>query len=174
MVVLSIAIAQKLGECEIWLAFGTGDHFRYIAAHDIATSLGPQRSLALPIFHAFTGCDTVSSFSNIGKKTAWKTWEAHQGLTRTFTQLSRTPDLVSDDTLKELERFTILLYDRTSTSSCINETRQLLFTHKGRQMQGLPPTQAALEQHIKRAVLQGGHDWGQAMIRDRVLPSPGD
>ena len=69
--------------------------------------------------------------------------------------------------MKELERFTILLYDRTSTSTCINETRQLLFTRKGRQMQGLPPTKAALEQHIKRAVLQGVHDWG-------VLPSPGD
>ena len=102
------------------------------------------------------------------------TWEAHQAVTSTLVELSRTPDTVSDDAVKELERFTILLYDRTSTSTCINETRQLLFTRKGRQMQGLPPTKAALEQHIKRAVLQGVHDWGQAMIRDRVLPSPGD
>jgi len=84
VVVLSIATVQNLEECEIWLAFGTGDHFRYIAAHDIATSLGPQRSRALPLFHAFTGCDTVSSFSNIGKKTAWMTWEAHQAVTSTL------------------------------------------------------------------------------------------
>ena len=102
------------------------------------------------------------------------TWEAHQAVTSTLVELSRTPDTVSDDAVKELERFTILLYDRTSTSTCINDTRQLLFTRKGRQMQGLPPTKAALEQHIKRAVLQGVHDWGQAMIRDRVLPSHGD
>ena len=61
-VVLSIATVRKLGECEIWLAFGTGDHFRCITAHDIATSLGQQRSLALPIFHVFTGCDTLSLY----------------------------------------------------------------------------------------------------------------
>ena len=89
---------------------------------------------------------------------------------------SRTPDLVSDDTVKELVRFIILQYDRISTFTCINETIQLLFTRKGRQMQGLPrlpPTKADLEQHIKRAVLQG-YDWGQAMIKKRVLPSPSD
>ena len=26
------------------------------------------------MFHAFTGCDTVSSFDGRGKKTAWDTW----------------------------------------------------------------------------------------------------
>ena len=125
-----------------------------------------QKSLALPIFHVFTSCETVSSFSINGKKTAWKTWGAHQGFSRTFTELSRAPELVWDDNSEGVRAI-------TSTSSCINGTRQLLFTCKGRQMQGLPPTKAALEQHIKRAVLQGGHDWGQAMIRDCVLQSPG-
>ena len=50
----------------------------------------------------------------------------------------------------------------------------MMCTRKGHQVQGPPPTIAALKQHIKRAVLQGGHDWGQAMIWEHVLPSPGD
>ena len=29
----------------------------------------------IPMFHAFSGCDTVSAFCGRGKKTAWITWE---------------------------------------------------------------------------------------------------
>ena len=58
-------------ELELWVAFGTGKKFRYIPAHEIAVSLGPDMSQALPIFHAYTGCVTVSSFFTRGKKTTW-------------------------------------------------------------------------------------------------------
>ena len=51
---------------ELWFAFGTGKYLRYIAVHQIAKSL--RTKLALPIFHALTGCDTVFSFARIGKK----------------------------------------------------------------------------------------------------------
>ena len=36
----------------------------------------PVPQLPLPMFHAFTGCDTVSFFGGKGKKTAWNTWRA--------------------------------------------------------------------------------------------------
>ena len=67
VVVLAVAAAAKIGVQELWVAFGTGKNFRYIPAHKIAASLGPDKSLALPIFHAYTGCDTVSFFSTKGK-----------------------------------------------------------------------------------------------------------
>jgi hypothetical protein len=57
---------------EIWVAFGTGKDFRYIPVQEISASLGPMKSLTLPVFHAFTGCDTISSFAKVGKKMAWK------------------------------------------------------------------------------------------------------
>ena len=70
VVVLAVMVAQKLSsQYEIWLAFGTGKNFRYLAAHEMASCLGLERSLALPMFHAMTGCDTVSSFVGHGKKT---------------------------------------------------------------------------------------------------------
>ena len=66
-------MAQGLGsEYELWLAFETGKYFRYIAAHKTANRLGPEKSLALPMFHALTGCNTVYSFVGHGKKTAKK------------------------------------------------------------------------------------------------------
>ncbi len=71
-----------------------------------------------------------------------------------------------------LERFTILLYDRTSNLTDINEARLELFTKKGRTMETIPPTKAALVQHIQRAVYQGGHCWGNATEAAPEVPSP--
>lgn len=39
---------------EVWVAFGVGKHFRYIAIHEIVFSLGPEKSKALTMFHALT------------------------------------------------------------------------------------------------------------------------
>ena len=57
-VLLAVAFLQQVTEGEhldLWIAFGTANNFRYIAAHEIATKLGQEVSKALPVFHAFTG-----------------------------------------------------------------------------------------------------------------------
>ena len=69
VVVLAVSVVQYLGTpAELWLAFGTGKHFCYLAAHKIANALGPKKAQTLPMFHALTGCDTVSNFVGHGKK----------------------------------------------------------------------------------------------------------
>ena len=73
-----------------------------------------------------------------------------------------------------LERFVVLLYDRTSNLTKVNEARQELFSKKSRDLECIPPTRAALEQHDRRAVLQGGHVWGQTLLPTQVLPSPSE
>ena len=81
VVILAVAAVAKIKVQEVWVAFGTGQYFRYIAAHEISASLGPDKSKALPVFHAYTGCDTVSFFNTRGKKTAWQTWKACEEVT---------------------------------------------------------------------------------------------
>lgn len=71
VVVLAVSRVQDLSVDEIWIAFGTGKHFRYLPIHSIAEQLEPQRSKALPMFHSITGCDTVSFFSGRGKTSVW-------------------------------------------------------------------------------------------------------
>ena len=73
VLVLAVTLANMLREqqVEVWVATGTGSHLRYIAGHEISSSLGPEMSKTLPVFHAFTGCDTVSCFAGRGKKTAF-------------------------------------------------------------------------------------------------------
>ena len=174
VVVLAVATCQKLSISEIWVAFGTGKCQRYIAVHEIVKSLGPEKSLALPVFHAFTGCDTVSSFARIGKKSAWKIWEKNIDITRELCAVCNGPEVLTSHIMDTFERFTILMYDRTSMLTCIDSCRRELFTRKGRPMAALPPSRAALVQHVKRALLQGAHDWGSATETYRQMPSPLD
>ena len=76
VVVLAVfAISQLPARCELWVAFGTGKSFRYLAAHQIAACLGPEMACALPMFHALTGCNTVSVFAGHGKNAA-STWKS--------------------------------------------------------------------------------------------------
>ena len=88
VVVIAIATLSKIEPDELWVAFGTGGNFRVIAIHEVAAALGPRKSSTLPMFHALTGCDTVSSFAGIGKKTAWSTWYAYPEVTGAFEELA--------------------------------------------------------------------------------------
>ena len=71
VLVLAVAASVCHMQKQIWICYGVGQHKRYFAAHEIRDAIGIETSTALPVFHAFTGCDTVSYFKSIGKKTAW-------------------------------------------------------------------------------------------------------
>ena len=75
VVVLAVALARSLEEDdEVWVSFGVGKAFRFLAAHEMARALGPEKAQALPMFHALTRCDTVSCFAGHGKRSAWAAW----------------------------------------------------------------------------------------------------
>ena len=96
-------------------------------------------------------------------------------ITSTFCALAATPDVSAiGDWIKHLEQFVILMYDRTSSQELVNQACKELFTQKGRAIDGLPPTLAALVQHTKRAAYQAGHCWGPMMVAAPELPSPSD
>ena len=69
VIAISIVTSSALQHCELWVAFGRGTRRRYIPCHLIARQLGEEASNALLFMHALTGCDTVSAFHGIGKKT---------------------------------------------------------------------------------------------------------
>lgn len=171
VLVLAVKAVRCVDITELWVAFGVGDSFRYLAAHEIAQALSPNQCMALPMFHAFTGCDTISFFYGRGKKTAWNTWRSYDEVTTAFCAIASNPDEVNHY-MEHLERFVVLLYDRTSDHMSVNQTRRELFTKKGRAIDGLPPTREALLQHTKRAAYQAGYCWGQMLIATPELPSP--
>ena len=115
VVVLAVyAFAQLISSLnELWVAFGTGKHYRLIPAHKTCAAIGLDKCLALPMFHAFTGCDTVSCFSGRGKRTAWDTWKMYPEITGQFASLKKKPHLGDvDAAMDTIERFVVLLYDK--------------------------------------------------------------
>ena len=65
VVVLAVfAINNQPAVGELWLAFGTGKSFRYLAAHQIAACLGLEMPCALPMFRALMLADGPRKIPN--------------------------------------------------------------------------------------------------------------
>jgi len=74
--------------------------------------------------------------------------------------------------MEEIERFVVVLYDRTNALSKVNDARQQLFTNRSRTLENIPPTKAALMHHVMRATFQAGYIWRQSLVRQPLLPNP--
>ncbi len=127
--VLAVTAAGCLDIEELWVAFGRGKKFRFLAAHKMAVALGPNKCQGLPFFHALIGCDTVSSFGGWGKKKAWETWKTCDevtDVTAAFCALAATstPSAI-DDHMDALENILLLC---SSSQEHVNECRKHLFT----------------------------------------------
>ena len=158
----------------IWIAFGAGKNFSYYCINTLYEHLGREKSLALPVFHSFTGCDTTSAFYGRGKKSAWEAWNCFDDITQAFTYMALHPYAelkVDSEHFQLLEHFTIIVYDKTSDLQHVNEARQEMFCQKEKSMERLPPTQDALMQHTKRAAYQAGI-WCTSDQIEQHVPSP--
>lgn len=60
--------------------------------------------------------------------------------------------LLSEEQFRVLERFVVIMYSRTSPHQDVNHARQSMFYQGTRITKSIPPTQAALKQHVKRVV----------------------
>ena len=117
VVVLAVTAVAALSLEELWVSYGTGKSHKVLPAHDFAKALGSSKSRCLAFFHALTGCGTTSFFAGHGKRTAWTTWENFSDVTRAFLILARTPSAISSGSLSLIERYLILMYDKTSPLS---------------------------------------------------------
>ena len=72
VVVIALRHFFTLNLEELWIEFGVDKYRRYIPIHTCAETFGRKLCSSLTLWHALTGCDTVSSFNGKGKKTAWK------------------------------------------------------------------------------------------------------
>ncbi|XP_077965911.1 uncharacterized protein LOC120340019 [Styela clava] len=153
VVALAVAVVNEVEVSALWIMFGTGNN--PIPIHRISKKLEKEKSQSLPLFHALTGCDTTSFFLGNGKKRAWTTWENLPDLTKmllSLLKLEGTSD-VPAQCMQMIERFIVLLYDRTSMLSKVIELRHHLFTIKGKMPENIPPTSNSLLQHIRKGNL---------------------
>ena len=90
VLVLCCSQFSSLGCDESWYHTGTRDATRYIPVHSISVSIGSSLCLALPGFHAVTGCDSTSSFYGIGKKKTWNVIEKSSEFQTALGRLGQT------------------------------------------------------------------------------------
>ena len=172
VVVLAVSMHSKIGSEELWIDFGTGKDRRFIPAHEIANNLGKEKSFGLLMFHSLSGCDTTSNFSGIGKKTAWSAWEKLPEISEVFSCLSHSGKLTTDHE-DLLQKFVISMYDKTLEVSDVNEARKLLFSRGTKALDKIPPTHAALHQHILRSIFQA-LVWSKSLDPNPTLPNPSE
>ena len=78
------------------------------------------------------------------EKTAWETWKVFPEVSDAFLEMTNNlGGEISDACMIRLERFVVLMYDRTSDCLEVNEARKQLFIQKSRPLEAIPPTKAA-------------------------------
>ena len=91
-----------------------------------------------------------------------------------FARLSQYPPTVNNNEMDILEKFVVIMYDRSSTATGVNNARLDMFARKQRPYQAIPPTRSALLQHVKRAAYQAVSVWSQSTLRQPETQSPAD
>jgi len=91
-----------------------------------------------------------------------------------FAKLSQYPLTVDDEDLQILEKFVVIMYDRSSTAEGVDDARLDMFARKQRPHEAIPPTRGALLQHTKRAAYQAGCMWSQSIVHKPETHDPAD
>ena len=178
-VVVLIGVFHKLllsqPKAYIWVAFGVGKNYRLYSINALSTSLGTRRSQHYQYFTRFLDATQPRLFGEKGRSRSGKLgWRLKR--LRTFVYLASHPFEPLDSNCEnfcKIERLIVLVYDKTSTSLSINQTRRELFCLKNVTMERMPPTQNALLQHMKRAVYQASIWVTSTEVRE-MIPSPSE
>ncbi|XP_071849790.1 uncharacterized protein [Apostichopus japonicus] len=155
---------------KLYLDIGTKNKRRLLDLGEIATSLGELRATSLLGFHAFTGCDTVSSFYGKGKSKSYALFQKHEESAATMSQLGSAQN-VDDALLEACEKFVCKLYGSTVKSS-VNELRYEIFRKTRANSRSLPPNKDSLSLHVKRANYQA-FIWRHALQPKTNIDDPG-
>ena len=145
---------------------GVGNSHRVIPLRPIVEALGPDRTAALPGFHALSGAGK-------GKQACWKTFqEASPEIITALADLG-TSENPTEATEAALEHFVCQLYVPNNVITKVKDARWWLFRKKQAQSDRLPPTKATLHEALMRAHYQA-MVWNNDKVTNPELPSPQD
>ena len=110
---VALLAAVLLPDISARILFRTGTKQRtcFINVNAGAAKLGREVCSALPGLHAFTGCDTTSSFAGKGKTAALKLVQVNDNLREAMTNLGQS-FTVTPETLLGCVLFVCALYGR--------------------------------------------------------------
>ena len=105
---------------------------------------------------------------------AWEAWNSFPEITSVFSKIALQPFKNFDTETSHfqmLERYTVLLYNKSSMMEHVDEARMELFCQENKSMENIPPTSDALLQHAKRATYQASV-WASSHNFQQNRPTP--
>ena len=156
------------------VVFGTKD--KKIDIVDNFKKFGVSACKIFEFFHAFTGCDTISSFYIVGKDKFWAVSLARvkagdTALSKIFKKLSNCPINIEGNEFDTLYNLTYGVYGLTKQAPFKTRcTDHLIFTPNVNLWMQVPSTSGIL-QHIKWACIQAGYFWKLSGIEINI-PDP--
>ena len=167
---------QFNAQADSWIDFGLGDYRKLISIKHSYGMMGDSICLALPFFHAFSGCDSTCSFYRKTKKNLfdhWMTYPEHEVLTLllAFQQLSWQPlPTVIEAQFPVIEKFIDYSFGQNDQNS-VDNARYIIFSSSpNSNLRELPPSQTALKEHVLRSAYQSGWIWGTTLSSQEVPP----
>ena len=154
---------------------GFGKNRKYYNINTISLHLSDEQRSALLFFYIFTGSDVTSSFFNLSKKLWWKVWSENTFVSQTFISLSWTPNDITEMDYLKIEKLVCTAYDpqKRFLTDDVNRLRYLLFSMStDNNLRKLPPSRAALKQHILRSAYAAGWIWGGCLNNRISIPHP--
>ena len=146
------------------------DKARFIPVHEIANLIGVDMYRILPALHAFTGCDSTSSFFSTGKEKPFKLAKSNRDLVLALADLGISPDVTNAAEIACAE-LVCNMYDGKYNGTNVNELRYRLFCRKQARNEDLPPTADSLKLHVQRVNYQC-LIWRNALETQPDIPSP--
>eukprot|EP00794_Sanderia_malayensis_P000947 gene947-261_t len=136
----------------LFLDTGPGNYRRLLNIYAMEEALGAALSTALIGFHAFTECDTTSSFYGKGKIKPLTIMEESRDFVEFFATMG-SAFTYSSEFLLQCERFFCKLYNFDDASS-INEAHLNSFRLENYDEQTMPCNLDSLKKHLSRSVYQ--------------------
>lgn len=190
ILIILLGNIHKFANLQIWLANSTSKKTTNqdqacINCTKLSVELGPTLCLALPAFHAFTGCDYTAAFFNKGKVRPFKIFCKHQNIQETFASLSNPEDILDDNKMIVVQEFIALMYGIKNCQN-VNAARLLMFNKmyamttindkfmkklKGFNSSTIPPCLKSLQQKLLRTIFVNSM-WQNATTPDCIRFKP--
>jgi len=94
----------------------------YVDVSKVVQVVGGQVCRALPGFHAFTGCESVSALFGQGKVKALKLLSQNRSFVNLFQEIGMHWQL-EEELFEKIQEFTCTMYSSVAGTSDVNEMR---------------------------------------------------
>ena len=125
VLVLSLGFSKDI-PCPVYKKCGTQNRTRFLDITKLCQSLGESVAGTLIGMHAFTGCDTVSTFAGREKMGTFKQLKSDRTYQEAFLELG-CAWTVSDELFKNLQEITCHIYVPSTHTTDVNLLRYQLF-----------------------------------------------